>query len=170
VQEISQITRALKALAKELDVPVIALSQLSRAVEQRAAATSARSSRDLRESGSVEQDADVVLFVFREEYYKPDDPALQGQGHDHHRQAAQRPDRRRHAHLPARVHEVRALQRDDGGRDESRTSSRWRRFPRARRQLHQGARLDWVAEIGRVMIMLGDVARCSFRGWAGCAS
>jgi replicative DNA helicase len=77
VQEISQITRALKALAKELSVPVVALSQLSRAVETRGGGGRPQLS-DLRESGSIEQDADVVMFVYREEKYKPDDPTLKG--------------------------------------------------------------------------------------------
>ena len=121
VQEVTEITTSLKALAKELNVPIIALSQLSRQVENRDDKRPQLS--DLRESGSIEQDADVVMFVLSRGILPRQQGAARGhagirkvaarhvagarQGRSHHRQAAPRPDRHRRTAVRGQRHPVR---------------------------------------------------------------
>ena len=105
VQEVSQISRALKMLARDLDVPILALSQLSRAVEQRQDKRPLLS--DLREAGSLEQDSDLVFFLYRDEYYNGEESDQQGDCRGDLREAPQRPDRHGQALVSAPVCEVR---------------------------------------------------------------
>ena len=110
-QEIADISRGLKALAKDLKVPIIAISQLNREVEKREGKPRLS---DLRESGSIEQDADMVLFIHREDMVSGDTPDAgepHGDGGDHHRQAPQRRHRRRQDDLHQGVHPLRELRR-----------------------------------------------------------
>ena len=109
-EQVAKMARRLKALARELQIPIMVLAQLNRQVEASGREEHRPRLSHLRESGAIEQDADVVMFVHREEYYhtaeKAEEMGITGQGHVDPGQAAQRPDGRREAAMEFGLHAV----------------------------------------------------------------
>src|SRR6187399_1315094 len=127
-QEISQISRSLKALAKELQIPIIALSQLSRAVETRKEGNKMPQLSDLRESGAIEQDADMVMFLYRPEYYDitANEMGESIKGETHVRIAKHRNGSLETIKLRALLHIQKFVEDDDGNGGKAPTGGNWR--------------------------------------------
>jgi len=130
-QEISNISRNLKGLAKELQVPIIALSQLSRAVESRKEGNKIPQLSDLRESGAIEQDADMVMFLYRPEYYdiNQNEMGESNKGETHVRIAKHRNGSLENVKLRALLHIQKFIEDDDSGTPPGYSGGGWKKLP-----------------------------------------